>query len=96
MDCNNCEKAKLAEEHIEVKTTSWSTVELMADAHKRTVRWMGVIIVLLVVAMIGMSIYHNYKWSAYDTIDISQDGIGNNVVGDNNRSYFNEPESENP
>lgn len=93
MDCNNCDKRQ-AEEKTEVATTSWTTVELLADAHKRTVRWMGAFIVLLIAALISVTIYHNYKWSEYDLIDIAQDGNGNNVIGDGNRSYYNEPAGE--
>lgn len=93
MDCNNCDK-KLAGEKTEVAKTSWATVELMADAHRRTVRWMGAFIVLLIAALISVTVYHNWKWSTYDVVDIAQDGNGNNVIGDGNRSWYNEPTGE--
>lgn len=93
MDCNNCEKARIAEEQIPEKKTSWSFVELQADTMKLIIKWMGAIILVLICAIIGLSLYYNYKWSEYDTVDISQDGQGNNVVGDYNRSYY-EPAGE--
>ena len=90
MDRANCDK-RLTGEETKVKTTSWTSVELLADAHKRTVNWMGAFIVLLILALVGVIVYHNWKWSEYDTYEIAQDGEGNNVVGDYNRSYYNEP-----
>lgn len=49
---------------------------------------------------IGLLFVSNIAWlmyeSIYETVNYSyeQDGHGNNIIGDNNGGYYNEPEAE--
>lgn len=69
----------------------YSVVELINGSHALTVkRLVAIIIVLSIIilaalAVIGVIVYENAQ---FDTISYEQDGNGNNVIGDNNRSYF--------
>lgn len=65
--------------------------ELLSDKQRTEKRlWKAVIvefifIVLLVAALIGISVYHDYKWSLFDTVVVdSGDGNANYIEGDNN------------
>ena len=65
--------------------------ELLAEKQRNEKRlWKAVIvefvfIVLLVGALIGVSVYHDYKWSMFDTVVVdSGDGNANYIEGDNN------------
>lgn len=72
--------------------------ELLAEKQRNEKRlWKAVIvefvfIVLLVIALVGVNIYHNYQWSMFDTIVVdSGDGEGNAnyVAGDNTGGVYN-------
>lgn len=65
--------------------------ELLSDRQKTEKRlWKAVVIefifiVLLVCALVGISIYHDYKWSMFDTVVVdSGDGNANYIEGNNN------------
>lgn len=80
-----------------IDATHQQTIAEMADAHKHTVDVLWkVIIILGLLLLISFVIigYGVWMWNQYDTISYEQDGNGNNIIGDENRSYYYEPEIE--
>lgn len=51
----------------------------------KVIKWMAIIIALLVVALFATGIYHDYRWSQFDTfvVDGGDGGNANLVNGDN-------------
>lgn len=65
--------------------------ELLSDKEKNEKRlWKAVfiefgVIVCLIAAIVGISIYHDYKWSLTETVVVdSGDGNANYIEGNNN------------
>lgn len=90
----NCDECKRAEE----KSVSWAYVELLNESHKSTIKrlWITIVALILVLALaFGVVAYGVYEWSQYDTMSYDQDGDGINIIGDDNRGYYNEPAVEN-
>ncbi len=85
MNCNEC-KAN--------KTVSWAYVELLNDGHKQTIKRLWIALLVLIVMLAATNGLWLYEWMQYDTISYDQDGNGNNIIGDNNRSFYNEPTYE--
>ena len=87
-------------------TVSWAFVELLDashqsamemqdESHTKTVKifWRIIIGLLIVILLlVGVIGYFAWMWNQYDTVSYDQDGNGNNVIGDNNRSFY-EPEN---
>ena len=72
--------------------------ELLAEKQRNEKRlWKAVIvefifIVLLVIALVGVNIYHNYQWSMFDTVVVDSgagEGNANYVAGDNTGGVYN-------
>ena len=88
-------------------TVSWAFVELLDashqsamemqdESHAKTVKILWRIIIgllIVIVLLVGVVGYGVWVWNQYDTISYQQDGNGNNVIGDNNRSFY-EPEDD--
>ena len=86
---------------------SWAFVELLdashqtvmkeqSETHGKTVKTLWRIIIgllVIVILLIGVVGYGVWLFNQYDTISYEQDGNGNNVIGENNRSYY-EPADE--
>lgn len=59
---------------------------------ERVIKWMAIIIVILIIALLVTNIYHIYQWSQFETIVVdSGEGAGNAnyVQGDNTGGIYN-------
>lgn len=92
MNCNDCNANK---------TVSWAYVELLNDGHKLTIKRLWIALITLILLFVATNALWLYEWMQYDYVsyDYTQDGDGNNTIGDNNRSFY-EPtfnnQTENP
>lgn len=73
-------------------TMLYAVIELQDKAHRDTLKkiiigWVVSMILALLVIGIGIIMF-----TQYDVVSYEQDGDGNNVIGNENRSFFYEPE----
>lgn len=93
----NCDECKQS------KNVSWAYVELLNDSHKATVWKLWVTVLVLIIALAISNMLWLRAWNEYDysTTEITQDGRGINIIGDENETeQINEPaytdKDENP
>lgn len=90
-------KPEIEEEKIEINTPETLATEMYRELKKanqfknKLIIWLCAIIAVLVVAMAGLSVYHIYMWSQFDTVvvDTGDGGNANYVQGDNQGGIFN-------
>lgn len=85
MENNNCTSCS-------EKQVSWAVVELINGTHERDKRrnWIERIVliaVILITNLFWLLFFFQYDFESYS---YEQDGSGNNVIGNNNRSYIDE------
>ena len=100
MDCDGCNNKA---EHTEVGWAYVELLNGHHDRSERRL-WIIIVILLAVILALVAALVcvdrHWAKvteninqewidlWSEYDTISYDQDGDGNNIIGDNNRSWY--------
>lgn len=61
---------------------------------KNTIKFLKILVVLLVMVIAGMTIYHEYQWSQFETVVIDTgEGPANYVGGDNSGGIYNGSDS---
>lgn len=63
---------------------------------EKIIKWLFIVIVILIVALVATNVYHIYEWSQYDTVVVdssSGNGCANYVNGDNTGGIYNNGEN---
>lgn len=64
------------------KETDYSLTLSLFKTMKRFIVIQFIIVVLLILAIVGQGIYHDYKWSEFDSVIVdSKDGGNANYIG---------------
>ena len=85
MDNNEFENDEISKVDDEPETGL--TTSIYKDL-KSTIKWQRIFIVILIICLAVVSIYHDYKWSEFDTIVVdSKDGGNANYIGNDGDVY---------
>jgi hypothetical protein len=94
--CNNCKTAKEMMELKDMPSIPFAAHEAEVGRQERQIKrmWIALIVAISMIFLMNMA-WIGYQ-SQFDTFsyDYTQDGNGNNIIGDNNEVDYNGAETE--
>lgn len=98
--CGACEKEMQDDEMSKERDVPGFTHHADMARLERSNRRLWVLVIILVAALFGQFVLHEYSWMSYDycseSTQVSQDGNGLNIYGDRNGVMFDGADGDEP